>query len=155
MTLKVDLEDVLEALELRTRESNYFYYKKTGVVFMITDDELRAAEEDPDLDEFPEWQQENIKAAVDIISTDDYIELPDDYEIDDYSIMEDFCYSIEDEELSGEILYAIQKSGAFRRFKEKIYQYGIEDEWYDYRDQRYKEIAIEWCEENNINYIEK
>jgi hypothetical protein len=28
MTLKVNLEDVLEALELRTRESNHFYYKK-------------------------------------------------------------------------------------------------------------------------------
>lgn len=28
MTLKVNLEDILEALELRTRESNYFYYKK-------------------------------------------------------------------------------------------------------------------------------
>ena len=41
MTLKVDLKDVLEALELRTRESNYFYYKKTGEVFMIMDDELR------------------------------------------------------------------------------------------------------------------
>lgn len=28
MTLKVNLEDVLEALELRTRESNNFYSKK-------------------------------------------------------------------------------------------------------------------------------
>jgi len=155
MTLKVDLEDVLEALELRTRESNYFYYKKTGVVFMIMDDELRTGEEDFDLDDFPEWQRENIKAAADIISTDDYIRLPDDYEIDDYSIMEDFCYSIEDEELSEELLYAIRGNGAFRMFKEKIYQYEIEDDWYDYKDQRYREIAIEWCEENNIEYNEK
>ncbi|RCW78896.1 uncharacterized protein UPF0158 [Halanaerobium sp. DL-01] len=163
MTLKVNLEDVLEALELRTRESNYFYYKKTGEVFMIMDDELRAGEEDPDLDKFPEWQRENIKAAVDIISTndyirsfpkiyfqaakngespDDYIRLPDDYEIDDYSIMEDFCYSVEDEELREELLYAIRGNGAFRMFKDKIYQYDLEDQWYDYKDQRYKDIAI-------------
>jgi hypothetical protein len=155
MSLKVDLDDVLEALELRTRESNYFYYKKTGVVFMIMDDELRAAEEDYDINEFPEWKQENIKAAEDIISTDDYISLPDDYEIDDYSIIEDFCYSIENEELSEELLYAIRGSGAFRRFKEKIYQYDIEDQWYDYKEQRYRKIAIEWCEENNIEYQEK
>jgi hypothetical protein len=155
MTLKVDLKDVLEALELRTRECNYFYYKKTGVVFMLMDDELRAGEEDPDLDKFPEWQRENIKAAVDILSTDDYIRLPDDYEIDDYSIMEDFCYSIEDEELSEELFYAIRGSGAFRRFKEKIYQYDLEDDWYDYKDHKYRDIAIKWCEENNIEWKEK
>ena len=154
MALKVDLKDVLEALEFRTLECNYFYYKKNGVVFMIMDDELRAAEEDPDLDDFPEWQRENIKAAVDIISTDDYIRLPNDYEIDDYSIMEDFCYSIEDEELREELLYAIRGRGAFRMFKDKIHQHSIADQWYDYKDQRYREIAIEWCEENNIEYRE-
>ena len=155
MILKVDLKDVLEALEFRTMESNYFYYKKTGEVFMLMDDELRAGEEDPELDKFPEWQRENIKAAVDIISTDDYIRLPDDYEIDDYSIMEDFCYSIEEEDLREELLYAIRGSGAFRMFKEKIYQHDLEDDWYDYKDQRYRQIAIEWCEENNIEWKKK
>ena len=54
MALKVNLDDVLEALELRTRECNHFYYKKTGVVFMVMDDELRAAEEDHDLNKFPD-----------------------------------------------------------------------------------------------------
>lgn len=109
---------------------------------MLMDDKLRAEEEDTDLDEFPEWQRENIKAAVDIISTDDY------------SIMEDFCYSIEDEELREEFLYAIRGNGAFRMFKDKIHQYDLEDQWYDYKYQKYKDIAIEWCEENNIEYRE-
>ena len=31
----------------------------------------------------------------------------------------------------------------------------LEDDWYDYKDQRYREIAIEWCEENNIEWREK
>ena len=39
-------------------------------------------------------------------------------------------------------------------FKDKIYQYDIEDQWYDYKGQKYKDIAIEWCEENNIEYQE-
>ena len=39
-------------------------------------------------------------------------------------------------------------------FKDKIYQYDIEDQWYDYKDQRYKDIAVAWCEENNIEYQE-
>ena len=28
------------------------------------------------------------------------------------------------------------------------------NEWYKYRDQQYKEIALEWCEENDIEVIE-
>nr|WP_246869791.1 hypothetical protein [Priestia megaterium] len=30
----------------------------------------------------------------------------------------------------------------------------IEDQWYSYRDEYFKQIAIEWCQENKINYIE-
>ena len=40
-------------------------------------------------------------------------------------------------------------------FKEKIYQHDLEDDWYDYKDQRYRQIAIEWCEENNIEWKKK
>jgi len=39
-------------------------------------------------------------------------------------------------------------------FKDKIYQYDIEDQWYDFKDKKYRKIAIEWCEENNIKYRE-
>ena len=152
MKATVNLEEVLEAIEMRTRESNYFYHKKSGEIYYITDDELRDAEDGIDISEYPEWQQESLKTAIDIFSTDDYIKLPDDYEINDYKIMEDFCYSIEDKELRNEMTNAIDGKGAFRIFKDKIYEYDIADEWYDYQDKRFKEIAIEWCERHNIEY---
>jgi len=41
---------------------------------------------------------------------------------------------------------------AFRRFKDLIQRYGIADDWYKYRDNRYRGIAIQWCEENDIKY---
>lgn len=154
MKEKVKLEDVLEAVELRTSESNYFYNKKTGEIHYITDDELREAEEDIDISDYPEWQQESIKTAIDILSTNNYIRLPEDHEIDDYGIMEDFCYSIEDKELRNKMLKVIDGKGAFRRFKDKIYEYDLADDWYDYQDNRYREIAIKWCEDHNIEYEE-
>ena len=154
MKATVNLEEVLEAIEMRTRDSNYFYNKNTGEIHYITDDELREAEDDIDISEYPEWQQESIKTAIDILSTDDYIKLPDDYEIDDYEIMEDFCYSIEDKELRNEIIKAIDGKGAFRIFKDKIYEYDLADEWYDYQDKRFREIAIDWCERHVIEYDE-
>jgi hypothetical protein len=30
----------------------------------------------------------------------------------------------------------------------------MEDQWYSYRDEHFKQIVIEWCQENNINLIE-
>ena len=152
MIAKVKLEDVLEAIEMRTRESNYFYNKKTGEIHYITDDELQEAEEDIDINDYPEWQQESIKTAIEILTTDNYIKLPEEDEIDDYGIMEDFCFSIEDKELRNEMLEVIEGKGAFRRFKDKIYEYDLVDDWYDYQDKRFREKAIEWCERYNIDY---
>jgi hypothetical protein len=38
----------------------------------------------------------------------------------------------------------------FKRFKENIQRYDIPDDWYEYRDGAIKQIAIDWCEENDI-----
>ncbi|MFW6271199.1 MAG: UPF0158 family protein [Bacillota bacterium] len=152
MKAKVKLEDVLEAIELRSRESNYFYNKNTGEIHYITNYELREAEEDIDITDYPEWQQESIKTAIEILTTDNYIKLPEDNEIDDYGIMEDFCFSIEDKELRNQMLEVINGKGAFRRFKDKIYEYDLADDWYEYQEKRFREIAVDWCERNYIDY---
>ena len=46
----------------------------------------------------------------------------------------------------------IHGKGAFRRFKEDVRKIGMEQDWYDYRDQAYRNVAIEWCDENGFNY---
>ena len=53
------------------------------------------------------------------------------------------------------LYYSIKGSGAFRRFKDNIYQYNLEEDWYRFRDEAIKRIAIEWCEDKGINYIEE
>jgi hypothetical protein len=66
--------------------------------------------------------------------------------------MENFCMSLDKQEI-GDLLYdLISDSGAFRRFKDAISKYGIKDEWHAYRENAMKEIAIEWCRENNIEF---
>ncbi|MHC2995299.1 MAG: hypothetical protein IBV53_07360 [Candidatus Atribacteria bacterium] len=55
-----------------------------------------------------------------------------------------------------DILYdSIKGRGAFRRFKNNIYKYNLEEDWYRFRDEAIKQITIEWCEDNGINYIEE
>ena len=49
----------------------------------------------------------------------------------------------------------IKGSGAFRRFKDAVHHYGIADDWHKYRDDALKQIAIEWCRENNVEFSDQ
>jgi len=64
--------------------------------------------------------------------------------------MKRFCDTIEDETLREELLNAIHGSGAFRMFKDVLYRHDIEKEWFAFKNEAFKEIAIQWCKENEI-----
>jgi hypothetical protein len=153
MEVRVKLSEIIDGLEFQSDESASFLNIKTGEVVLMTDYAMRAAEDDEPLEDVPDWERELVAIAREIIAeTGQYIQLPTKYDIDEYSIMENFCMSLEKQEI-GDILYdLISGSGAFRRFKDAVYKYGVEDEWYKYRDNAIKEIAIDWCRQNNIEF---
>ncbi len=153
MQVSVKLSDIIEGLESQSDESSSFLDKRTGEVVLMTDYAMRAAEENEPFEDVPDWEKELVSIAREILAnTGDYIQLPTRYDIDEYSIMENFCMSLEKKEI-GDILYdLISGSGAFRRFKDATYKYGVEDEWYKYRDNAIKDIAIEWCRQNKIEF---
>jgi hypothetical protein len=152
MAIRVKLSDIIEGLESQTDESCTFLNKQTGKVVLITDEETRAAEDDEPIEDFPEWQQPLIKIAKEIEKTDNYIPLPTKFDIDEYRIMEDFCLSINDANMCDIFCRLIKGGGAFRRFKDALYEYGISDDWHKYRADALKQIAIDWCQENNIEF---
>jgi hypothetical protein len=153
MATRVKLDEIIDGLESQADESRSFLNKKTGKVVLITDEELSAAKENEPIEDFPDWQQGLVSIAKEIIAeTGDYISLPTKFDIDEYRVMERFCLSMDDPEMSDLLYSLIKGSGAFRRFKDAICKYGVEDEWYTYRDNAIKEIAIEWCRENNIEF---
>lgn len=140
---------------MQFEESRTFLNIKTGEIISVTSEDLSAAEEEKPFDHLPVWQKEDRKVAIDVFENfENYIELPTKYEINEYEIMEDFCLSVCDQGKRNTLLNEIQGKGAFRRFKDKILDFDIEEQWYSYRDERFKEIAIEWCQENNIIYSE-
>jgi len=153
MAIRVKLDDIIDGMECQSDESSSFLNTKTGEVVLMTDYAMRAAEDDEPLEDLEDWERDLVAIAREILAeTGEYIPLPTKYDIDEYSIMERFCMSLDRQEI-GDILYdLISGSGAFRRFKDAIYKYGVEDEWHTYRDNALKEIAIEWCRENNIEF---
>jgi hypothetical protein len=153
-TLRVKLSDIIEGMDLQSDARSVFLNLTTGDVVSVTDEELRAAEHDEPLEDFPEWQHDAIRMAGEIVATDHYLPLPDRFEMNEYCIMERFCLSIEDDDMQEDLCGAIRGRGAFRRFKERVHAYGIAEEWYQYRDAALKEIDIAWCEAHGIAYTE-
>ena len=156
MAIRVKLNDIIEGLEFQSDESSSFLDKTTGKVVLISDYEISAAEDDNPIEDFPDWEQDLVRIAKEIIDeTGNYIDLPTKFDIHEYSIMEKFCLSLNDDEMSDTLYSLIKGSGAFGRFKNAIHEYDIADDWYKYRNDALKEIAIEWCQENDIEFEDK
>lgn len=158
MGARVKMRAILDALEFQPGEASSYLNRQTGEVVTISDEELHAAEdEESALEAYPEWQRTMIGLARDIIADENqeiYLALPTTYDIHEYGIMERFCLSLKDEEISNSLYQAIKGKGAFRRFREAIQRYGIAEDWYTYRDDAIRTIAIDWCEANGIEYSE-
>ncbi len=62
--------------------------------------------------------------------------------------------SIDDEKIRNIVYSSIKGSGEFRRFKDNIHKYDITDEWYEYKSEALKQMAIDWCKENSVEYVQ-
>ena len=155
MSIQVKLKDIIEEMDVQMEESRSLLNIKTGEIVLVTSEHLQAVEDEQPFDHLPEWEREIRKIAIDVVENfDKYIDFPTKYEVNEYEIMEDFCLTVSDQQKQDSLLMEIRRKGAFRRFKDKILVFEIEDQWYSYRHERFKQIAIEWCQNNNVNYIE-
>jgi len=95
-----------------------------------------------------------MEEALDIvINWENYEELPDKFVINEYEIMENFCGSVQNKRISDALYSAIRGRGAFRRFKDTIIRFGVEKDWYRFREEAFRYIAIRWCDDNEIRYL--
>ena len=76
MAVTVKLKDIIEGLEFQSDEGSSYLNTMTGEVVYITEEELRAAEEEEPLDHFPAWQHDAIRIAGEMLETDNYLPLP-------------------------------------------------------------------------------
>ena len=130
--MRAKLSEVIDALEFKNDEIEYYYNPDNGEIFMSNIGEFENLNED-------ELFEKSIM-------------LPTRYDINEYEMMEDFAETIEDTRLQNQLYISLNGSGAFRRFKDTCINYDIIDDWYKFRDERYKEVAINWCKDNNIEF---
>ena len=140
--MKIKLNQVIDAIETANEAFTYFYNAETGETVYLQD-ELITEERDEELEELIENSPRGR-----------FLRFPTKYDIHEYSIMESFIESLPPGAARQELTHAIRGKGAFRRFKNGIYYLRIEQQWYDYHAAAYRKIAIRWCRDEEIEYIE-
>ncbi len=150
--MKVKLQDVIDAMDVPNDEVSAHLNKRTGELMTLSTEEFDAVEEGEDLADYPEWQHELILKAKEILESEDWLELPSKFDIHEYAIMEEFCRSVANPEISDRLLSSIRGSGAFGRFRGAIEALDLEQAWYDFRAGELERIAVEWLEENEIGF---
>ena len=141
--MKIHLEQVIDAIETADDAFTYFYDTQTGETVYLQD-EIITGERNEELEELIENSPRGR-----------FLRFPTKYDIHEYHIMESFVESLPPRAARQELANAIRGRGAFRRFKNGIYYHRIEQQWFDYRDQAYREIAIRWCRDVGIEYTEE
>lgn len=136
--MKVKLQEVLEALEGAGMEIEYYCDTKNQKILMIFDGMVDGEEDEELIEEISDGFIE------------DYIPLPGQYEINEYRMMEEFIYELPAGKNQDVLERAIRGKGAFRRFKDCLYDLGLEHRWYKFRDDSYEKVARDWCERFGI-----
>lgn len=131
----VSLEKIIDGLEMVDEITDCYYNPETDEIFSSNIGEYEDLTED-EIDELFE------KSLI----------LPTQYEINEYQIIVEFIETIDKPEIKNNLQRLIQGKGAFRRFKDYCFEINIIQDWYKYKNERYKEIAIEWCEQNELEY---
>ena len=133
----VTLSKIIEGLEMVNDITDCYYNPNKDEIFLSDIGEYENLTED-EIDELFE------KSII----------LPTQYEINEYQKMADFIEIIENEKIKEKLQNIIQGKGAFRRFKDYCFQVNIIQDWYRFKEKKYKEIAIEWCKQNGLKYKE-
>ncbi len=127
-----------------------YIHRETGEVLSLTQTELAIAEgeEDDDLG----LGEEDLAKLREVVETDRWLALPDQFEIHEWEIMRSFADTVEDERVHQEILRALGGGGAFRRFNDAVAGHGLRERWFEFRKKALMEIARDALDAAGIPY---
>jgi hypothetical protein len=154
MPLPVQLRAVVDELAAVDDEWRAYINGKTGELASFSLDLMRSIENEEDPSKRPDWERDQRQDCERVLNDPDFILLPSKFDIHEWSIMERFCRSFDDEAIGDRLLDAIHGRGAFRMFKNEVHRLGIQDDWYRYRDDALKKIAADFLEAHGIPYVD-
>lgn len=137
--MMMKLQTVIDAIEQASEAYTILYDTKTNETVYLPDAYV-TGETDEVLEELLDRDPKR------------FLHFPTKYELHEYSIMESFVDHLPPGRAKSELIRAIRGKGAFRRFKQSIRYHGMEQSWYAYLADGYRELAERWCKENEIQF---
>ncbi|MFB6355349.1 MAG: UPF0158 family protein [bacterium] len=145
---KIDVGFLEHAFEEDSFETTYY--------LDLENSELHA------LSEYSDLPDEDLRRKIENDPGDRFLRVPRGDSDEAWRDMQKFALNREDESLRERLLNAIQGSGAFRRFKDLVFEEGIRQEWYEFRDRRIRRRVLDWLlskdlitQEQREEYMEK
>lgn len=132
---KVSLSRVVGEMYVVSEQTTLYLNRSTGETFFVSDEYGVDAEDfdDDELSSLPEWEREEIEKAKEVLDGDDWIELPSQFDLDEYRAMTEFAQR-QRPSVSRTLGDALHGRGAFRRFKIAIDECGVREEWFEFRE---------------------
>ncbi|MBS8080024.1 UPF0158 family protein [Streptococcus suis] len=140
--MTVWFQDVVDSLQMISQGDRYYYDSHIDELVYLSVGEFRIESRD--------GLEEEIEEDV----AGRFVGLPTYYDFNPYTFMELYISDLTDGDLSGRLSRAIRGRGAFRRFKNELERCDRLEEWYVFEAQCYKELVLEWCQENKIAIVE-
>ena len=139
--LKINLDELCEAMEDSSYEREYYLDLKTGEVLFVSD-----YTDDEETGELKDRIEENF---------DRYEQIPKAESREGYEDMIGFIATVDNERLTELLEVAINGKGAFRRFKDVLLNYPeARERWFEFKDERMRERAREWLDGIDVTLSE-
>ena len=141
-TLKIDLDELCSAMESSSYEHEYYLDLDNGEILFLSE----------------HMDNEETRKLKDQIEEDfdRYERIPKAESHEGYEDMVDFIATVKDEHLTELLEVAINGKGAFRRFKDVLLNYPEERErWFQFKDDRTQERALEWLDDIDVGLIKE
>jgi len=148
---KVNLKELAEQMDFMIDEYSYFVNKATGKIVYIENRFLGYAEDGEAPDNLSDWELDELQMANHLLDEwDNLIRFPNKHDLNGYGLMEDFIETLQDNHIIKALSIAISGKGAFRRFKDTAHNFGVIEQWYEFKDQSVMKFAREWCKDNGL-----
>ena len=137
--MKLKLEELIDWFD-EIQNYEYIVYDKKDNNFICIDLKMMSMQEYEELiDKIEEDEKERYY-------------LPSLYVFHDSELIEEYINGVKNGKIQEELEDKFYGKGKYRKFKETLIEYGIEDDYYNFREKYLENMAIEWCKKNNIEY---
>ena len=140
--MTVWFQDVVDSLQMISQGDRYYYDSYIDELVYLSVGEFRIESRD--------GLEEEIEEDV----AGRFVGLPTYYDFNPYTFMELYISDLTDGDLSGRLSRAIRGRGSFGRFKSELERCDRLEDWYAFETQCYKELVLDWCQENKIAIVD-